>query len=439
MKRRPFITCLVVGAFARLASGIEGPAAPSGACSHIIGPIDVSGNPIGFTCEDVGGSALLIWNASQLNSNITINGGTRAVNFFPGNFTVSANFTSDGPLAFIGGGIAVTGSITGSSVLLIAAPATEAGIKSTLLGAPPSNFTAANATFVQIGSTGKVSASSGNLIVAGKTISNLGKLSAPMGTVAMTVGTKLDVGWTEVRWVEGAYTGVAGGPVIINFGTVKGANVILEAQRTNSSDAAITNRGTIASKGDITLITGRPGLEAGGGVYIPSTFGVNNIGVLQAARITFTAYGTAPPGGQPTSRTFDLQNAADRSQLQQDIGGSILDPSTDNTPSSASAPIIDAGNSFTVTSNILVPQLAPSLTNLNASATRASATVAQMNATSTGATSALASARSDQEQVRGDGTQPKVTKPKARAKAKPVLVRGAFFDTKISAVLSPNR
>ena len=92
--------------------------------------------------------------------------------------------------------------------------------------------------------------------------------------------------------------------------------------------------------------------------------------------------------------------------------------------------MIDSGKTFTVTSNIVVPQLAPSLTNLNANLT-------QMNATSKGAP-ALASLGDNSEQVRGDGTEPKTKKPKPRGKAKPVLVRGSFFNSKISAVLSPN-
>jgi hypothetical protein len=59
-----------------------------------------------------------------------------------------------------------------------------------------------------------------------------------------------------------------------------------------------------------------------------------------------------------------------------------------------------------------------------------------MNATSKGTPLALAGGNS--EQVRGDGTQLTAKKPKSRSKAKPVLIRGSFFQSKISATISSN-
>ena len=81
-------------------------------------PVDVNGNPVGFTCQDVGGSALLVWNASQQTGNISITGGIRTVNFSPGPFTVGGTFVSNGPLAFVGNGVTINGSVMGSSVLI---------------------------------------------------------------------------------------------------------------------------------------------------------------------------------------------------------------------------------------------------------------------------------------------------------------------------------
>jgi hypothetical protein len=51
----------------------------------------------------------------------------------------------------------------------------------------------------------------------------------------------------------------------------------------------------------------------------------------------------------------------------------------------------------------------------------------------------LVASKREPEQVRGDTSKPSTSaKPKARTKAKPVLVRGAFFNSKISATVAHN-
>jgi hypothetical protein len=121
-----------------------------------------------------------------------------------------------------------------------------------------------------------------------------------------------------------------------------------------------------------------------------------------------------------------MSDPAQRQQLVTDIGGGqVFVPQQDNTPTTTTAPVIDAGKTFTVTSNLVIPQLAPSMTHLNATSQAMKPTLVASNGTS--------------EQVRGDdGTKPAAQKPKPRVKSKPVLVRGAFFDSKISAAITSN-
>jgi hypothetical protein len=424
----PFARLLAISIFAGsgLSWGAQGPAG-IGACSHVLGPVDAGGVPIGFTCEDVGGSALLVWNAAQMNSNINITGGIRAVSFYPGAFSMDGTFTSTGPLAFIGGSITVNGSITGTSVLIAGANATSNDVKTTLLG-PGGLITSNSMAAVTIENTGRVTATTGNVVIAGSTVTNAGQIRASNGSAILKAGTTLDIGWNDVNWIAGIKTRASSGPIVFNSGTVTAKAIILEAHRSGSLIISVANQGTLTASESVTLVSGSPGTAAGSSL-VPNTFGIFNTGKIFTAKVTVSPYFTAAPGGSPTDRTFTVNDPADRQQLQTDIGGTVLVPTQDNTPTSATSPVGDSGNSFTVTSNIVVPQLSPSLSTLNATL---------VNATSKGAAPSLAVASNDSERVRGDGTQAKVTKPKARPKAKPVLIRGAFFDSKISAKITSN-
>lgn len=423
MNTTALTSALLLAAFARLAIATDGPAAASGACSHVIGPIDINGTPIGFTCEDVGGHALLVWNASQLNSNITITGGITALNFYPGTFNVDGTFTSDGPIGFIGGRITVNGSITGSSVLIAGAPSSPTELKSTLLAPTQTKLTANTTNVVFIGATGKVTATTGDVVIAGTSISQVGEVSAVNGTARLTVGTKLDIGWTDVTWLAGLKTDSAG-PFIRNQGIITAKNIHLEAHREPGA-FAITNRKTLDATDTITFVTGEPGARNPDGTYQPQTFGVqNNGGTITATKITISAY--SPParlGDKPGSHTF-TGKPSDTAQLQSDINGTVIFRQTDNTPTGPASPVIAStrgSGAFTPTSTIVIPQLAASMSHMNAT---------QQPVVTTLATT------STSDQVRGNGKPAVTANSKPRPKAKPVLVRGAFFGTKISATLS---
>lgn len=430
MRTLAFHILVCIGLSVDWATGAQGPAGPSGACSHVLGPIGSTGLPIGFTCENVGGSALLIWNASQSSDTINITGGIKTVSFFPTDFTLDGSITSSGPLALIGGGagggIFINGSVIAPSLLIAAVDASLADVKAGLMG-PTGTLTSTTSAPVYFGVTSIVKATSGNLIVVGSNIINDGDLNAPNGTAIMKTGSKLSFSFDQATWLEGV-TGVDDHS-IVNNGKITAGSIYLEAQRTATTDFSVINTGKLSATHTITFVTGTPGHAGSTGVHSPLSFGIENSGgQIVAAQVTISPYFQAAPGGNATDRTFNTGgSSAERAALQTDISGDVFEPTQDNTPGGASAPVIDSGKTFTVTGNIVVPQLAPSLTNLNAS---------QMNATSKGTTLALASGSS--EQVRGDGTQLTVKKPKSRTKAKPVLVRGAFFQSKISAVISPN-
>lgn len=388
-----------------------------------MGPVGSDGKPLGFTCTDVGGNALLVWNASQLTSDISVTGQIKTVNFYPGNFSVNGKFTSDGSLAFVGGLITINGSITASSVLLAGVSTSEAEISSTLLGPAPSRLVSASTSRITINPSAKITATSDNVIIAGRFVSNAGMIEASKGKVVATTGTRLDIGWHDIIWMEGAYDGSSATDYRIrNTGSIKATNIELEAQRSGNF-TTISNLGKLDATDSITLVTGRPAIDRGDGTFAGSSFGVTNLGKIAAAKITISPFYPAVPGGTPKDRTFILSDAAQRQEARTYLGGAV-DLIHDNTPTSAVAPVIDVGNTFTVTSSIVVPQLTPSMSHLNA--------------TSGAVAPVLVVAKAGTEQVRGENAKPAAPKPKPRSKAKPVLVRGAFFDSKISAVLSSN-
>ena len=210
----------------------------------------------------------------------------------------------------------------------------------------------------------------------------------------------------------------------MNNGLITAQDVYLEAQR--DSRASIVNAGTIRSDTSITLVTGLPGAAAPTGPPSAGTFGVENTGgVMVAATITVRPYYPASSGGKPIDGIFDTKDPALRAQLEGDFkGGRIFGPTGDNTPTSAAAPVTNSANTFTTTSSIVIPQLAPSMTHLNATSQALKPTLVATNGAA--------------EQVRGADAQPTISKPKPRVKAKPVLLRGAFFGSKINASITAN-
>ena len=405
----------------------QGPAGTSGACANVIGPIDVNGSPIGFTCENVGSSALLVWNASQLTGNINVTGRTPVLSYYAGDFSIDGTFTSNGPLGFIGGAITVNGSITGSSVLLAGAASTPAELKTTLLGTA-GRITSSKTGNVTTSSSAKVVATSRNIVIAGNLFSNDGNLTARNGEVRVTTGSKLDIGWDNTLWIEGNHSlSSVHDHTIVNNGTITAKLITLEAHR-DSNLVTIINNGrltTIGKTGTVTFITGFPGTLLPDGTYRNNTFGIrNSSGTISAAKVTISNYYQAAPGAD-TKRDFDLSDAIQRAELKKAInGGSIFGPSADNTPTNPTTPVIDStrnSGAFTPTSSIVVPQLAASMSHMNATQQPVGKTLA---------------VTSTSDPVRGAGKPATTTSSKPRPKAKPVLVRGAFFGTKISATLS---
>lgn len=407
------------------AHAAQGPASASGACSHVIGPIGSNGQPIEFTCEDVGGRALLVWNSSQSASTINITGGIKAVSFFPTDFTLDGTITSSGTLALIGGGagggLFINGSVIAPVLLIAAVDASLSDVKTEFLG-PGGTLTSMTSSMVYFGATSKVKAKSGNLVVVGSNITNDGgELNARNGSAIMKTGTKLSFSWDQATWLEGT-TGVDDHS-IVNNGKITAGTIHLEVQRTATSDFSIINTGTLSATHNITFVTGTPGQAGSTGVYSPLSFGIDNTGgQVIAAKVTISPYYKTTPGGTPQDRTFNVgSSTVDRASLQTDIAGSVFDPTQDNTPAGTTSVI---NNTFTPTASapvLVIPQLAVSMSHMNATATKAPITLAKNDSTET---------------IRGGGNQPAEPEQKPRVKAKPVLVRGAFFDSKISAKLT---
>ena len=415
------ILALVVFGFASLAPAGQGPAGASGACSHVMGPIGNDGAPVGFSCTDVGGNALLVWNAAQLSSDISVSGNIKTVNFYPGNFSIDGNFTSDGALAFIGGGITVNGSVTAASVLLAGVSSTEGEIGTTLLS-PAGRIVGTATSRVNISPSGKITATTGNAIIAGKFVANSGQISAQQGTVTVKTGTKLDIGWSDIVWLEGAYNGFSATDYRIrNNGSITATNIVLEAHRV-ANVTTIANNGKLSATDSITFVTGLPAVARGDGTFAPSSFGITNSGNICAAKITLSPFYPATPGGQPTDRTFITKNAAQLQDIRLYLGGRV-GTVLGNTPAGATAVVNDTTSTAgtAAPAAIVIPQLAVSLTHMN-STSSANAPIALAKTTST-------------ETVRGSTTKP-ASAAKPRVKAKPVLVRGAFFNTKISATIA---
>ncbi|MBL9118105.1 MAG: hypothetical protein JNJ83_24070 [Verrucomicrobiaceae bacterium] len=421
----------IIGLCAASAWAGQGPAGTAGVCQQVIGPVGVDGKPIGFTCTDVGGNALLVWNASRLTGNIEVQGQFKTVNFFGGSFSIDGTFTSNGPIAFIGGQIAVSGEISGTDVLIAGTATTEDGIKSSLLG-PGGRILADSTARVVINKGATVTAKGGNVVIVGASFLNEGKVSANSGTVAVKTGSRLDVGWRDANWLDGTHNPNRVGQfrAINNTGTIQGKDVLLEARRDVGDFDSIVNGsgGKIIASTSVTFVTGEPGKLQPNGEYIKRSFGINNAtGKLFSPKVVISPYYQAGVGGASQDREFATGSEADRSWLMHAVGG-VSGPTQDNTPAGATSVINDTitpTSRVAATTAIVIPQIAPS--------------VSHMNSTTNNRT-AIAVASNSQDTVRGgSGTNTTVASKKPRVKAKPVLVRGAFFSSKISAKITANR
>ncbi len=412
MSRAAYLIFISLVLPASLALAGQGPAG-TGACSHVIGPIDRGGKPIGFSCEDVGGSALLVWNAASLSSNVTVTGRVTTLNFFPGDFSIDGSFKSAGDVGFIGAGLTINGRISGANVLIFGAASSPAEIKSTLL-TPGGRLTSNTLAPVIINNTGKVTAT-GNITIGGSYIQQGGQLTATNGTVALRAGTKLDTGLTDVVWKEGAHTSSRNKHSIRNDGTITASSIEIEAHRIGDTGTPMTNAGKLIATNTVTFISGLGGNGGGSGTY-----GVLNTetGLIKAADVTIRPFYAPPPTGTGEERTFHLKDLSERTELQALLGGQIFGPQQDlGTSVGTSSAVIDS----TTTTSIVIPQFAASLS--------------QMNATQQPKVNNLAVSNTS-DRLRGGGKPAAPTSNKPRPKAKPVLVRGAFFGAKISATIT---
>lgn len=422
--RRPLLLAICLASLASVSPAGQGPAGATGACRQVIGPIDAGGNPIGFTCEDVGGSALLVWNASQTSDSFQVTSSMKTVNFFPSDFSFDGTFTSKGPLAFVGGGlggIVINGSISAPSVVIAAVDTTETDVRHSLLAGQ--RLTATSSGPVIIASPGSVTATSGNAVIAAGYFWSNGSISAPNGTASITVGSSLGVGWGDVLWNDGYHLSPDQHDIVNDGGTIRANKIVLEAHRRDHVDS-IYNAGTLSAKQSITFITGYPGAAAPGFQPQPETFGVANPGgQIYAAKVTITHYYPPASGITPTDRTFDTTKVSGRMALQTDVNGQVFGPTQDVTPNTTTAVLSGTLSPATSRSNLVIPQLAASLTHMNANTRSITPVIASTSTTET---------------TRGSTSKTKPATAKPRVKAKPVLLRGAFFDSKISAKLTSN-
>ena len=407
----------------------QGPAGTVGPCSQIVGPIGPDGHPLGFTCADVGGNALLIWNASSIGGNISVNGTFKTLNLHVGALSIDGSFTSSGPVGFVGGSISVIGRIKAPDVLIVGATSTENEVKGTLLGAS-GRVQSRSTGPVSIEAGATVTATTGNLVVAGSSILNDGKLNAPHGTASLTTGSELDIGWTDTAWTAGEHNPnrIGENRAVNNTGTITAQNVILEAHRSTVDVISITNGGTVTGTETITFITGRAGRALPSGEYERRSFGIDNgAGKIFSPKVTITQYYKAQPGGQPELRDFQTEDDTDLFWLNHAVGGTSAS-TTNNTPGSSTSVVNTStapGSAPLTTANLVIPQLAVSVTHMNStSAVRAP----------------IAVASSSSDVVRGVApSAATAANKKPRVKAKPVLVRGSFFNSKISGKITASR
>ena len=359
-----------------------------------------------------------------MTSKITIGGGIRTLNFYPGDFSIDGKFKSDGPLAFIGGGITVNGSVTAASVLLAGSSSSVPELKSTLLGS--GRLTTSNTSNLVVRTKGKVTATSGNVVMAGRSIFNSGQIRATKGDAVLKTGSQLDVGWNDVSWLAGLSSSSVNHNITNDVtGRISARNITLEARRLRGGiNNSITNNGILSAADTITLITGKPGTVDGAGTYAQRTFGIENNGTIAAATVVISPYFIAGPGGVPTDRSFTVEELPQSQELQSlAVGGKVIVPQPEQTPTDNASAVIDStrGGNLTPATSIVIPQLAASLSQMNAMQQP------KVNTLSVSSTS---------DQLRGEGKPTANTKNKPRPKAKPVLVRGAFFGTKISATIT---
>ena len=155
---------------------------------------------------------------------------------------------------------------------------------------------------------GKISSATGNVLLAGYTVSNKGTIEAAQGRVGLAAGTKVDV-VTDAGWLNGAYAVSLGerGNDVTNEGRIQALAAELRTYNGNIYALAGNNTGLIQATG----VT-----EKDGRVYLTATNGtVQSTGTITASRGT--------DGGAIEIEAATVENYGGTQDVSGQTGGTI--------------------------------------------------------------------------------------------------------------------
>jgi filamentous hemagglutinin family protein len=155
---------------------------------------------------------------------------------------------------------------------------------------------------------GKISSTSGSVLLAGYTVSNKGDISAPNGHAGLVAGTRIDV-LTDSGWLNGAYAVSLGerGNDVTNEGRIQALVAELRTHNGNIYALAGNNSGLIQATG-VRTEDGRVFLTAGDGT-------VQSSGTITASRGT--------NGGDITIEAASVENFGGTQDVSGNSGGTL--------------------------------------------------------------------------------------------------------------------
>ncbi|MEN9840809.1 MAG: hypothetical protein RL376_609, partial [Verrucomicrobiota bacterium] len=155
---------------------------------------------------------------------------------------------------------------------------------------------------------GKISSTTGDVLLAGYTVSNLGTINAPAGRVGLAAGTQIDV-VTDAGWLNGAYAVSLGerDHKVSNEGRIQALAAELRTFNGNIYALAGNNTGLIQATG-VTEKDGRVYLTAANGT-------VQSTGTVSATRGT--------DGGDIRIEAANVENYGGTQDVSGQSGGTI--------------------------------------------------------------------------------------------------------------------
>ena len=295
----------VVGLLAFGGPAMAGGVLPTGG-QFVAGQGSIASGSGGLTITQTGSHGIINWNSFSVGTGNSVffnNGSGATLNRVTGSSgsLIAGSLGSTGSVYLINpNGVVVSGSgrvVTGGSFVASTRDLSDSDF---LAGGSQSFSGTSGGTIIN---QGRIAASTGDVVLIGKSVTNAGTISATKGTAALAAGDKVVL---QPVGSDQRIAIAAGSGNVTNSGTVDAAAAELKAADGNVYALAGNNGGVVRATGTST-VAGHVWLTAAGDVEVTGTTAASNAdgsgGAVTARGANITVSGTVDASATATAQT----------------------------------------------------------------------------------------------------------------------------------------